>query len=188
MNWMPSRDLDELVAEKIVGWIRPTDLEAKAEWKALFQDAGRPNGNVCHEFIGYRHAESGEIITGDDYHRKVEWYPPELNGVRGQFRDRVTEYSERVGKAWEAAVAFGADRGLAKPNLFQLYKPTIQVELYEHDEICNVTIGRCKTIQNDSTDIHVQRWCPKGRTCEVLVAWTMCLAMLKARGFDVPEN
>lgn len=99
--------------------------------------------------------------------------------ARSDDDSRIAEYSTDIAAAWEVVKKLGEFRD--GPN--KLYKPVIRLEYYEHDGIATVTVGRCKGIMGDATDISAEVWEEHGEAnADQAMALAICRAALKAVG------
>jgi len=89
--------------------------------------------------------------------------------------DPVPRYSTDIAAAWrvlrEIQILNGGPR--------KFYSPLVQLDLYEHDDIYTIRVGRCKSVgMKDDIAVHTYSW--------EQVPRAICLAALKAVGVEVP--
>lgn len=87
------------------------------------------------------------------------------------------EFSTDIAAAWEVVKKLGEFRG----GPHNIYKPVIRLEYYEHDGIANVSVGRCKGMEDVVADAEV--WEEHGEaSADQAMALAICRAALKAVG------
>jgi len=107
--------------------------------------------------------------------------PPEAHAVVSDNHNipYLLPYSTEIYAAWQVVKELGRFRG----GPHNIYKPAIRLEYYEHDGIATVTVGRCKGIMGDNTDIGAEVWEEHGDAdADKAMALAICRAALKAVG------
>lgn len=99
-------------------------------------------------------------------------------------------YSVSMHSAWKVVEKLAVLRRTREEPGGMIYKPVIRLEFYEHDDEYWATLGRCKGIMGDSTDIsaggpigeHEVPREPRESYMERAMCWTICQLALRVMG------
>ena len=108
----------------------------------------------------------------------------------GMITGELQYYSTSMHSAWKVVEKLAVLRRTDKEIGGMIYKPVIRLEFYEHDDEYWATLGRCKGIMGDSTDIsaggpigeHEVPHEPRESYMERAMCWTICQLALRVCG------
>lgn len=129
-----------------------------------------------------------ELCASSDGHLHVPVWGADTVTCAGTKRlFEAPSYSSSIANAWKVVEKLAVLRRTDKEIGGTIYKPVIRLELYEHDDQYEATLGRCKGIVGDDTDIRVSGFVSSGNVpnepresyMERAMCWTICQLALR---------